>query len=73
MTAGTTKIKNINLRDKFHIYLEKLRCAVEAEHLFGPQDPKTADYYKLANTAKLEFVQILSEVEEFIEEQESRC
>lgn len=59
-----------NLRDKFHIYLEKLRVAVQAERDFGSQDERTISYYKIANASKLEFVDMLTEIEEWIEENE---
>lgn len=56
----------LTLREKFHSYLEKYRVAVQHERDFGPQDPNTINYYKIANQAKLRLQQDLDDAEELV-------
>jgi hypothetical protein len=56
------------IRDKFHSYLEKYRCAIVAERDFGPHHPTTVSYYEIANAAKLQLQSDLDEAERYIDE-----
>lgn len=60
------------IRDRFHSYLEKYRCAVVAERDFGPHHETTISYYKMANEAKLKLQSDLDEAERYIDELISR-
>jgi hypothetical protein len=62
--------KIMKLRDKFHSYLEKYRCAIQAERDFGPYHETTKSYYAIANQSKLELQELLVAAEKYVEEKE---
>lgn len=58
----------MDLTSKFHSYLERYRCAVTAERDLGPHHPETIKSYEVANEYKVEFQNILKEVERRLED-----
>ena len=55
------------LRNKFHMYLEKYKTAIQSEIELGPDHEDTKNYFLIANQTKKSLQHDLQKAEEYLE------
>lgn len=55
------------LRNKFHMYLEKYKTAIQSEIELGPDHDDTKNYFLIANQTKKSLQHDLQKAEEYLE------
>jgi len=55
------------LRNKFHMYLEKYKTAIQSEIELGPDHDDTKNYFLIANQTKKSLQYDLQKAEEYLE------